>query len=80
MPAFRSLALLSDNRSVHGLHLGRLFGEVPRLTPLMELVCSEIEAGRLQPVIARAFSFAPAGDAHQFMHDRENIGKIVLTP
>ena len=79
MPTFRPLALLHDNRSVHGLHLGRLFGEVPRLAPLMDLVCREIDAGHLQPVIALALPLERAADAHQFMHDRANIGKIVLT-
>ena len=79
MPTFRPLSLLHDNRSVHGLHVGRLFGEVPRLTPLMELICREIDAGRLQPVVDRTFPLERAADAHHFMHARANIGKIVLS-
>lgn len=80
MPTFRPVTLLHDNRGVHGLHLGRLFGEVPTLAPLMELVCRGIDAGQLQPIVARTFPLDRAADAHQFMHDRANIGKVVLTP
>lgn len=77
---FWPLALLHDNRSVHGLHLGRAFGEVPRLAPLMDIVCREIDAGRVRPVIDRSFPLERAADAHQFVHDRANIGKVLLTP
>ena len=80
MPAFRPLSLLHDNRGVHGLHLGRLFGEIPKLVGLVEWLLAEIEAGRLHPLVAQTFALERAADAHQFMHDRANIGKIVLTP
>lgn len=80
MPIFHPVSLLHDNRSVHGLHLGRLFSEVPRLTGLMDFVLAELETGNLQPVIARTFPLEQAADAHQFMHDRANFGKIILTP
>jgi NADPH:quinone reductase-like Zn-dependent oxidoreductase len=59
--------------------MGRLFGEVPRLRPTMEALLAEIEAGRLRPVVARAFPFDRAADAHYYLHQRKNIGKIVLT-
>lgn len=76
---FWPMALLHDNRSVHGLHLGRAFGEVPRLAPLMDIICREIDAGRLWPVVDRSFPLERAADAHQFVHDRANVGKVLLT-
>ena len=37
-------------------------------------------AGRLVPVVARSFPFDRAGDAHRYLAERRNIGKVVLTP
>jgi NADPH:quinone reductase-like Zn-dependent oxidoreductase len=31
-------------------------------------------------VVARSFSFAEAGDAHRFIAERRNLGKVVLVP
>ena len=80
MPIFHPLSLLHDNRSVHGLHLGRLFDEAPKLTKLMEYILEQLEAGSLQPIVGRTFPFDEVAEAHQFMHDRKNIGKVLLIP
>lgn len=80
MPTFRPLSLLHDNRSVHGLHLGRLFGEFAKMNRLMTQVLAACEAGQLTPRVDRTFALERAAEAHQFLHDRRNIGKIILTP
>jgi NADPH2:quinone reductase len=50
---------------------------VERITgPLVE----QIEAGGLEPIVSESFAFEDAGDAHQFIADRKNIGKVVLAP
>jgi NADPH:quinone reductase-like Zn-dependent oxidoreductase len=36
--------------------------------------------GTIKPVVAEAFPFDRAGDAHRFIADRKNIGKVVLVP
>jgi NADPH:quinone reductase-like Zn-dependent oxidoreductase len=45
-------------------------------TPLLE----DLGSGRLVPLVARAFPFDRADDAHRFLAERRNIGKVVLTP
>ena len=37
------------------------------------------EAGKLKPVIAKTFPLDQAAAAHQFIHDRKNIGKVILS-
>jgi len=37
-------------------------------------------AAGLQPVVAEAFPFERAGDAHRFIAERRNVGKVVLFP
>ena len=56
MPAFRPLSLMNHNRGVFGLNLGRLWSEAAKLGSSMALLLSELEAGRLQPVVARDVS------------------------
>jgi NADPH:quinone reductase-like Zn-dependent oxidoreductase len=79
MPAFRPLSLMNHNRGVFGLNLGRLWSEGAKLDSSMALLLSELEAGRLQPIVSRTFPLEQAADAHRFLHDRQNIGKVILT-
>jgi synaptic vesicle membrane protein VAT-1 len=79
MPSFRPLSLMNHNRGVFGLNLGHLWGEQRQLSAAMQLLIQEIEARRLQPVVARTFPLERAADAHRFMQSRANIGKVVLT-
>jgi NADPH:quinone reductase-like Zn-dependent oxidoreductase len=79
MPAFRPLSLMNRNRGVFGFNLGHLWDERHLLGPAMGLLLDEVRAGRLTPVVARTFPLASAADAHVFMQNRSNIGKVVLT-
>jgi synaptic vesicle membrane protein VAT-1 len=78
-PRFDPLSLINRNRGVFGLHVGHLWDERRQLVPLMDLLVNELEAGRIAPVVARTFPFEQAADAHRFIQQRRNIGKVVLT-
>lgn len=79
MPAFRPLGLIDHNRGVFGLNLGRLWSEQARLDPLMRLLLDQLQDGQLQPLLARTFPLEQAAAAHEFLHARLNVGKVVLT-
>jgi NADPH:quinone reductase-like Zn-dependent oxidoreductase len=79
MKSFAPLSLINRNRGVFGLHVGHLWEERRQLQPLMELLMSELGAGRLVPVVARTFPLERVADAHRFIQARSNIGKVVLT-
>jgi NADPH:quinone reductase-like Zn-dependent oxidoreductase len=38
-----------------------------------------LEDGSISPVVAAAFPLERAADAHRFIRERKNIGKVVLT-
>ena len=80
MPWWKSLQVMNENKGVFGLNMLSWWdreGSIERITgPLIE----QIEEGGLEPIVAEAFPFERAGDAHQFIADRKNIGKVVLTP
>jgi NADPH:quinone reductase-like Zn-dependent oxidoreductase len=79
MPVFRPLTLMNHNRGVFGLNLGRLWNESARLDASMQVLLPELDAGRLQPIVSATFPLERAADAHRFMHERRNVGKVVLT-
>ncbi len=80
MPWWNAGRMLNQNRGVFGLNLlswWRREGGMDRITvPLL----SDLGAGRLVPVVARSFRFHEAGEAHRFLAERRNIGKVVLVP
>jgi NADPH:quinone reductase-like Zn-dependent oxidoreductase len=80
MPWWHAGRLLNQNRGVFGLNLlswWKREGGMERITaPLL----ADLAEGRLEPVIARSFPFSRAADAHRFLAERRNIGKVVLTP
>ena len=36
-------------------------------------------AGKIKPVIGKTFPLDQAAAAHQYIHDRKNIGKVILS-
>ena len=79
MPSFNPFSMINRNRGVFGLNVGHLWEERRALQPLMDLLLTELSAGRLQPVVAKTFPLDRAADAHRFIQSRANIGKVVLT-
>ena len=75
---------LIDEREFQQRYLPAVQGDKEILRELlareMEALLRLSETGRIKPRIDSTFSFDQAADAHQRMHDRKNIGKIVLTP
>jgi len=79
LPSFKPLSLMNRNRGVLGLNLGNLWDQRRRLSAAMDMLLQEFDSERLRPVVARTFPLERAADAHRFMQERANIGKVVLT-
>ena len=79
-PRFGPLAMMNDNRSVAGVNLGHLWTEEALLKPQMEALLRYAREGKVTPRVDRAFAFAEAAQAHTYIHERRNVGKVVLTP
>jgi NADPH:quinone reductase-like Zn-dependent oxidoreductase len=50
------------------------------LDRVIDPLLSALQAGDLKPIVAAAFPFDRAPDAHRFIAERRNIGKVVLVP
>jgi NADPH:quinone reductase-like Zn-dependent oxidoreductase len=80
MPWWKSLGVMNENKGVFGLNMLAWWdreGSIQRVTePLLE----GLEKGELKPVVAEVFPFDRAPDAHRFIEERRNVGKVVLVP
>jgi NADPH:quinone reductase-like Zn-dependent oxidoreductase len=79
MGAFKPLSLMNRNRGVFGLNLAHLWEERGQLESAMRLLLTELEAGRIQPIVAKTFPLDQAAEAHKYLQARANVGKVVLT-
>ncbi len=80
VPKWSPMNLMDTNRLVAGVNMGHLWGEVEMLRVEMEALLALYRAGSIKPHVDTTFSFEAAGDAHQYIHDRKNVGKVVLVP
>ena len=80
MPRLTPVYLMNRNKSVSGVHIGRLWDQIPMLSQELGEVLALWEAGRITPRIDATYPFAKAADAHRRILSRQNTGKIVLTP
>lgn len=80
MPRFHPLGLLNKNRGVFGLNLGHMWHEPEKIAIWMRDVIRGVEEGWVRPYVDRAFKFEEAGEAHTYIEQRRNIGKVVLVP
>jgi NADPH:quinone reductase-like Zn-dependent oxidoreductase len=80
MPWWKSLSMMNENKGVFGLNMLSWWEREGDLNRAIEPLIPELEAGRLEPVVAEAFPFERAGDAHMFIGERRNVGKVVLFP
>jgi NADPH:quinone reductase-like Zn-dependent oxidoreductase len=80
MPRFNLIKQMSASKAVIGLNMLTLWDHAgtlePWITPLREM----LDDGTIVPVVAEAFPFDRAADAHRFIAERRNVGKVVLVP
>jgi synaptic vesicle membrane protein VAT-1 len=77
---FNPLTLMNANKGVFGVNLGHMWGEGERLRGWAAELLDLWRQGIIKPKIAQTFRFDEAPQAHHFIQDRKNIGKVLLTP
>lgn len=79
MPRFGPIPLMNRNRGVHGVNLGHLWGRVDLLKRMQGEIMHLMEEGTFDPVVDRVFPLERAGEAHAWIQDRQNFGKVLLS-
>ncbi len=80
MPWWKSLGVMNENKGVFGLNMLSWWDREGSIDRLTEPLLDGLAKGELKPVVAEAFPFDRAPDAHRFIEERRNVGKVVLVP
>jgi len=78
MPRFHPLKLMSRNIAVIGVSLGGLQSRGAVLRGELDEIFRMYAAGKIKPVIGKTFPLTEAAAAHRYIHERKNIGKVIL--
>ena len=70
---------MNTNKSVFGVNLGHMWHEGGMIAVWMETLLNGVAEGWVRPHVDTSFPLAKAGDAHTYMEERRNTGKVVLT-
>ncbi len=80
MPIFHPLPMLNKNRGVFGVNLGHLWHEREKAQNWINDILEGVEEGWVNPHVDRTFTFDEIADAHRYIEERKNIGKVILVP
>ncbi len=78
-PRFHPLKLMKQNISVIGVNLGRMQTRGALLRSEIGEIFRMYTEGKIKPLIGKTFPLADAAAAHRYIHDRKNIGKVILS-
>ena len=77
---FHPPALMGANKGVFGVNVGHLWEETARVREWTETLLEWVAEGSLSPVVDQRFPFDRAAEAHHYIQDRKNLGKVLLVP
>ncbi len=80
MPFFHPIPLMNKNHGVFGVNLGHLWHEPDKAAQWTTSILDGVEEGWINPHVDTTFSFEEAGEAHRYIEERKNIGKVILVP
>lgn len=78
-PRFHPLKLMKQNIAVIGVNLGRLQTRGALLRAEIGEIFRMYTEGKIKPLVGKTFTLADAAAAHRYIHDRKNIGKVILS-
>ena len=79
MPRFYPLKLMSESKAVIGLNMLTLWDSKRSLDELVQPLRRWMDEERIRPVVAEAFPLERGAEAHRYLHEGKNVGKVVLT-
>jgi NADPH:quinone reductase-like Zn-dependent oxidoreductase len=78
-PRFHPLKLMQQNLTVIGVSLGVLETRGALMRSELQELFRLYGEGKIKPLIGKMFPLDQAAAAHQFIHDRRNTGKVILS-
>ncbi|MCE7735389.1 MAG: zinc-binding dehydrogenase [Candidatus Heimdallarchaeota archaeon] len=80
LPSTNIGKVIKYSKGFMGLHIGRLIPLIDQLRDSFDKLNSIVEENDFRPIVRddQIFNLEQATIAHQFIHDRKNIGKVLL--
>jgi NADPH:quinone reductase-like Zn-dependent oxidoreductase len=78
-PIFHPMTMMRDSKSVIGLNMLTLWDDKGSLDEFIAPLREWIDARKIRPVVAQAFPLERGAEAHRYLQERRNVGKVVLT-
>jgi NADPH:quinone reductase-like Zn-dependent oxidoreductase len=80
VPRFNAIRLMRDSKAVIGLNMLALWDAKRSLGEYIEPLSEWVARETIRPVVAKEFPLEEGPAAHRYVHERRNVGKVVLTP
>jgi NADPH:quinone reductase-like Zn-dependent oxidoreductase len=80
MPRFHPVRLMNANKGIFGVNIGHMWGDEERMRPWLMAIMKGVDEGWIRPHVDKVFSFSEVADAHQYIEERRNVGKVILIP
>jgi len=77
---FGPIRLMNANKGIFGVNIGHLWHEGQKVRGWLEAILDGVEQGWINPHIDKQFPFEQAAEAHFYIEQRKNIGKVLLVP
>jgi NADPH:quinone reductase-like Zn-dependent oxidoreductase len=71
---------MKESKGVAGINFLRLWKKIELVRPWMEQVINWYDEALFRPHVDRAFQFERVGEAHRYVRERRNVGKVLLVP
>ena len=78
VPRFNPLKLMQRSAAVIGVSLRTMQSRPAVLRGELDEIFRLYGAGKIKPVIGKTFRLDQGAAAHQYIHERKNIGKVIL--
>lgn len=79
-PKFDPIGLMNRNKGIFGVNMGHLWHEVEKIRHWMNQILVGVNEGWINPHIDIRFSLDDVAQAHAYLEERKNIGKVILIP
>lgn len=79
-PMYTPLWLMKESKGVAGINFLRLWKQIDLVRPWMEQIIDWYDEALFRPHVDRAFQFERVGEAHRYLRERQNLGKVLLVP
>lgn len=79
LPFHTPTSLMNDNKGVLGVNLGHLWDRPDLLQSWMAQIVAWYDEALFRPTIDKTFPHNKAAEAHHYLQDRKNVGKVLLT-